>query len=152
MDDKTYMTESVRQELEEELTTIEQVKKPRVSRLLGSSGDEIEEEDQADEDVQESMELLVGREAEIRDMLAGAEIVRKPASSQVIAMGSTVAVDDSGTRQTYTLVGSIGEKPERGWITNDSPIAAALLGKRLGDSVAILAPDGRRVVTVAAID
>jgi transcription elongation factor GreA len=152
MDDKTYMTESVRQELEEELATIEQVKKPRVSRLLGSNGDEIEEEDQADEDVQESMELLVRREAEIRDMLAGAEIVRKPASSQVVAMGSTVAVDDSGTRRTYTLVGSIGEDPERGWITNDSPIAAALLGKRLGDSVAILAPDGRRVVTVTAID
>ncbi|HVA23095.1 MAG TPA: GreA/GreB family elongation factor [Chloroflexota bacterium] len=151
MNDKTYMTESVREELEEELKTIEQVKKPRVSRLLGSIGDEIEQEDQADEDVQESMELLVRREAEIRDMLAAAEIVGKSVSNQVVSMGSTVAVDDGGTRRTYTLVGSVGEDPERGWITNESPIAAALLGKRVGDSVAIVAPDGRRVVTVAAI-
>jgi transcription elongation factor GreA len=152
MDDKMYMTEMVREELEAELETIEQVKKPRVSRLLGSIGDEIEEEDQADEDVQESMELLLRREAEIRDMLAAAEIVGKPVSNQAVAMGSAVAVDDSGTRRTYTLVGSVGEDPERGWITNESPIASALLGKRVGDSVAILAPEGRRLVTIAAID
>jgi len=84
-------------------------------------------------------------------MLAAAEIVGKSVSNQVVSMGSTVAVDDGGTRRTYTLVGSVGEDPERGWITNESPIAAALLGKRVGDSVAIVAPDGRRVVTVAAI-
>ena len=42
--------------------------------------------------------------------------------------------------------------PDRGWISADSPLGAAVLGCEPGDRVEVAAPAGRRVVTVLSIE
>ncbi|MFI5267297.1 MAG: GreA/GreB family elongation factor [Chloroflexota bacterium] len=151
MDKKVYLTEPVRAELEEELTNIDQVEKPRVNRLLASMGAEIEPEDRADEHLEEQLDRLERREIEIKETLAVAELVRPPASHETVEIGSTVTVDEGGNRASYTIVGSVGADPQRGWITIESPLGAGLLGKRVGETICVDAPAGELAVKVVAV-
>ena len=147
-----YVTQAVYDELQAELTDIEQVRKPQMASLLGSISAEIEPEDRTDATVEEQMELLERREAEIRNTLAAAEVVSKPTSTDTVGIGSTVTIDEDGIQHAYTIVGSVGADANRGWITTESPLGAGLIGHRRGDKVTIVAPDGPRMLRVVAIE
>ena len=146
------MIDAVRDELERELAHIRGVEMPRVSRLIAGSSSEIEPEDRVEEGAEEQLEALNRREAELRDILSSAEIVPKPVSRETVAIGSVVTVEDDAGRHHYTMVGSVGADPERGWITIESPLGAVLLGKRSGDVVTVAAPTGQRNATVVSIE
>lgn len=53
---------------------------------------------------------------------------------------------------TYALVYPGEGDPAQGWISADSPLGAAILGAQAGDRVEVVAPAGRRLVTVVAVD
>src|ERR687888_140551 len=60
-----------------------------------------------------------------------------------VRSGSHVkVVDAEGEEQTYYLVGSHEADPRRGLVSNESPIGRALIGKRVGDEVTVVAPAG----------
>src|SRR5579883_691886 len=152
MDRKVDVTKAVYDELQAELADIQQVRKPRLAQLLGSISGEIEPEDRSDAWLEEQMELLERRENELRQTLDAAEIVPKPDSHEKVAIGSTITVDEDGARHTYTIVGSVGADADRGWITSESPLGAALLDRREGDRVTVATPSGPRVVTLLSIE
>src|SRR5712692_5847863 len=141
MTKQIIMTTAVRDALEEELTTIRQVRKPEVLRTLASLSAEVEREDRADEDLEQQLEELERREAGIQEALAHGQVVDKPIPNGVVGVGSTVTVHDSGEHRRYMLVGTIGANPERGWLTTESPLGAALLSRRRGETVDVAAPD-----------
>ncbi|MBE6589224.1 MAG: transcription elongation factor GreA [Ruminococcaceae bacterium] len=62
----------------------------------------------------------------------------------VVSLGSTVKVNDldANLESTYSLVGSNESNPMEGKISDQSPIGAALIGKRTGDTVSIDVPNG----------
>jgi transcription elongation GreA/GreB family factor len=58
-------------------------------------------------------------------------------------MGAHIkVVDAEGEEETYYLVGSSEADPRRGLISNESPIGRALIGKKVGDEVTVVAPAG----------
>lgn len=61
-----------------------------------------------------------------------------------VSVGKTVTYTEVGEDdpETYTIVGSDESDPLNGKISNDSPIAQALLGKHKGDTVSISTPGG----------
>ena len=59
--------------------------------------------------------------------------------------------DAAGAKKRYRIVGSDETNAAKGWISVDSPVARALLGKGGGDVVAIDLPDGRMEVEITAI-
>lgn len=81
------------------------------------------------------------------------EIVRgKPPRSDRVFFGAWVSVQDAtGATNRYRIVGSDETDAARGWISVDSPVARALLGRGLDDEVAIDLPEGRREVAITAI-
>lgn len=58
--------------------------------------------------------------------------------------------DEDGTTAEYRIVGP-DETGPNGWISVDSPVARAVLGKREGDEVMVRAPRGNVVYTVTAV-
>ena len=101
--------------------------------------------------LQES-DLLEGRIADLQARIGELRVVEQRAARGVVSIGSRVVVDIDGERRRYTVVGSDEADPLGGLISNQSPLGAALLGRRRGDEVEWLAPDGRergRVVQVA---
>ena len=57
-------------------------------------------------------------------------------------IGSVVKVKKGAHVTAYTIVGSNEAKPLQGFVSNESPIGKALLGKKAGDAVSVNAPSG----------
>lgn len=84
---------------------------------------------------------------ELSEHLATAQVVA-PEDRGVVGLGAAVTVEDaSGKRTTYRLVGAIEADPKRGWLSWQTPIANALWGARVGDSIEL--PRGGEVEIVA---
>src|SRR4051812_20153044 len=72
---------------------------------------------------------------ELSDHLATAQVVA-PEDRDAVGLGAAVTVEDeSGKQTTYRLVGAIEADPKRGWLSWQTPIANALWGARVGDSI-----------------
>ena len=61
-------------------------------------------------------------------------------------------LEAEGESVSYALVFPGDGDPAQGWISADSPLGTAVLGCGPGDSVEVLAPAGRRTVTVLSIE
>ncbi|MBF9233531.1 transcription elongation factor GreA [Microvirga alba] len=67
-----------------------------------------------------------------------AEVVPPPMDTSHVRFGSRVTFErDDGRRQTYRIVGEDEAEPARGSISYVSPLAQALMGKEVGDTVRI---------------
>lgn len=76
-----------------------------------------------------------------------------PADPERVFFGATVCVADADGRESvYRIVGADEIDAGTGWISVDSPLARALLGKRLGDELEVATPGGLRQLEVVAID
>ncbi len=81
----------------------------------------------------------------LENQLKQAKVIRTDHSSPFVELGDTLEVVVNGTTKTLTILGSSETDPTRGIISQHSPIGTALLGKRIGETVAI--PIGKRTVT-----
>jgi transcription elongation GreA/GreB family factor len=80
---------------------------------------------------------------------ASAQVAAAPDDKQQVHFGSTVTIErDDGRRQTFRIVGEDEADPARGTLSHAAPLARALFGKRVGDSVRA----GHTEADVIAID
>lgn len=112
-------------------------------------------------DLSENAEYHAAKEAQahletrilrLRDQLSTAEIV-EVTRGDVVGFGSTVEVEDeaSGRQSTYQLVSAHDAAPAHGRLSVDSPVAAALRGRRTGEVVEVQAPRGARRLRVVSV-
>lgn len=97
---------------------------------------------------------IEGRIVELEDKLARAQVIDPTAQSgDAVRFGATVVVVDVETNEEieYTLVGEDESDVSRGLISVTSPVARALLGKRLDDSVKVRVPRGTREFEIREI-
>ncbi len=105
----------------------------------------------------EAQSLNEGRIAELEDLTARAEVIDvAKLSGSKIKFGATVQLVDEETEETktYQIVGDQEADVKAGRISISSPIARALIGKEVGDTVEVNAPGGPRgyeVVEVAFV-
>lgn len=82
------------------------------------------------------------------------KVVDRPADAPAerVYFGATVdLIDDDYQEQTYRIVGADEFDPARSWISIDSPIARALIGKAIDDTVEVQTPSGLVGLTVVEI-
>ena len=82
---------------------------------------------------------------ELEELIENAVILDESSvATDVVSLGSSVKVSnlDMGVDSTYSLVGSNESNPMEGKISDQSPIGAALIGKRVGDLVNVEVPNG----------
>ena len=67
---------------------------------------------------------------------ASAQVVKPPDEPSEVAFGTTVTIErDDGSRQTWRIVGEDEANPAQGTLSYVTPVACALMGKRVGDVV-----------------
>ena len=102
-------------------------------------------------DLSENSEYIEAREeqgrvekriTELEETLKNASIIKGGNSSGFINVGSTVEVSRGGQAMKFAIVGTNEAKPEEGYISYQSPLGKELIGKKVGDSVKIIAPSG----------
>lgn len=95
-----------------------------------------------------------GRIAELEDLLSRAEVIDvTKLSGDTVKFGATVTLVDEDTdeEKTYQIVGDQEADVKSGKISISSPIARALIGKGVGDSVEVAAPGGAKSYEVLSI-
>lgn len=76
-----------------------------------------------------------------------------PTDPERVFFGAWVTVEDEdGALKTYRIVGADESDLDKGFISIDSPVARALLGKREGDEVTVRVPKGDVVYTITGVE
>lgn len=64
-------------------------------------------------------------------------VIITPKNTGTVQLGSTVTVEINGKQKTFTILGSSETDPTLGIISHKSPVGAALMGHRVGDTIEI---------------
>ena len=111
-------------------------------------------------DLSENAEYSAAREeqgrvetriSEIEEILSSADIIEADKEDGEVGLGDTVVLESDGAKSTYVLVGAVETDPASGKISNESPLGTQLIGKRVGDKVAIETPKGENSFEVLEI-
>ncbi|WDF83579.1 transcription elongation factor GreA [Lacticaseibacillus pabuli] len=155
-EDKTYpMTEDGKKKLEEELENLKTVKRPevinriKVARGFGDLSENSEYTSAKDEQAQLETRIIT-----VQQMLRYAQIIdNDDVDPDEVAVGKTVSFVEDGDdeEESYTIVGEAEADPMNGKISNESPIAVGLVGKRKGETVHIQTPGGEMVVKITSV-
>jgi transcription elongation factor GreA len=96
---------------------------------------------------------LETRILKLRDQVRKATVVKASRTSDSVQHGSTVSYTDRATnrQQTFRIVSPNDARPSDGSLSVASPIARALIGRRVGDVVELQTPKGTRTLTVDSI-
>ena len=142
---KIFLTEEGYNEIKEELDDLINVKRPeninaiKEARALGDLSEN------ADYDAARNEQAEI--EAKIKKLemiLENVKIIEEISTDQV-GIGNTVKisyVDDEDETDEYKIVGSQEADPFESKISNESPIAKALMGHKVGDTVSVESPNG----------
>jgi len=102
----------------------------------------------------ERQSFIEGRVAELEDVVSRAEVINaSQITGETITFGTSVMVADEDTdeKSEYAIVGPYEADLSKGLISTSSPIAKALIGKRVGDSVEVTTPRGLKSYEVLSI-
>ena len=146
MSDRIPMTRAGYDKLKAEADELENVEMPKLSARVAAARSEGDLSENAEyHGARESQGLLQAKINLLRDTLARAVIVEraKEAGDEVV-FGATVVVKDLtfGDEEVFVLVGAGEEDYDRGRINVTSPLAQGLLGRKVGERVAIEVPIG----------
>ncbi|MFC6465372.1 transcription elongation factor GreA [Marinilactibacillus sp. GCM10026970] len=156
MTEKVYpMTLEGKENLENELEELKTVKRKevveriKIARGFGDLSENSEYESAKDEQA-----FIEGRISTVEHMLSNAEIIDNSKSkTDEVSLGRSVIFKElpNGIDEEYTIVGKAEADPFSGKISNESPIAQALLGKKVGEKVEISTPGGSMTVEITKV-
>ena len=156
MVEKVYpMTQEGKEKLERELEELKTVKRGeiieriKIARSFGDLSENSEYESAKDEQA-----FVEGRITTLENMIRFAQIIDNDNVAQdEVSIGKTVVFKElpDGEEEEYTIVGSAESDPFAGKISNDSPIAQALIGKKVNHEVNISTPGGDFLVKIVSV-
>lgn len=146
--ERVPMTVEGFQALEAELQRLKSEERPRIIAAISEA--------RAHGDLSENAEYHAAKEAqgmneakvaELEDKLSRADVVDPTQmSGETVKFGATVLLEDEDTEEEvrYKIVGELEAAVKEGKVSITSPIARALIGKSVGDSVEVTTPKGAK--------
>jgi transcription elongation factor GreA len=146
--EKVPMTAGGYAALETELKRLTAEERPRIIQAISDARTHGDLSENAEyHAAKEAQSLNEGRIAEIEDKISRAEIIDvSKLSGDTVMFGAKVKLIDEDTEEekVYQIVGDVEADVKEGRVSISSPIARALIGKSVGDSVEVTAPGGAR--------
>lgn len=137
-------------ELQDELSDLKQQGQEVIEAIKTARDQGDLKENDEYHSAKEEQERIVNRIAEVEHILANSEVIKSAAKGSV-GIGNTVTLQSDKKEATYHIVDSVEADPLESKISDESPIGEALLGKKIGDSVEIELPAGKKKYQVKAI-
>ena len=155
MNDKFPMTTQGLAHVEQELKPLKTVARPEVIRAIAEAREHGDLSENAEyHAARERQSFIEGRVAELEDKLARAEVIDvSTLSGNTVTFGATVGIVDEDTEEklTYQLVGELEADVKAGRLAITAPLARALVGKEVGDSVEVNTPKGDKVYEIVKV-
>lgn len=149
-----YMTTEGLQKLQDELEQLKTVRLPEVHERLETAISYGElDENAAYDTAKQELDLVMERIADLEYTLRHAEVIDESGPADQVRLGSTVTIVEEGgdEAETYRIVSAPEADPTRNMISAESPIAGALLGRRLGELVVAQTPGGEMRLRIQVI-
>ncbi len=155
MADERYLTREGAEELRRELDELIRVKRPALAQRLKEAIAQGDLSENADyHDAKEQQAFLEGRIRYLETTLRTATIIDGSSDGPdgTVRVGMQVTLESKDEPdETYTIVGAAEANPREGKISHESPLGAALMGRKVGDRVSIDAPAGKLTFRIKAI-
>ena len=144
--DKVYLTDEGFLELETELNELKNIKRPAVIKALKEARALGDLSENADYDAARAEQAQVeGRIQELEKIMENVHIIEK-GSTDSVSLGTTVKIryidDDDDELEEYRIVGSKEADPSNNKISNESPLARAIMNAKAGDIRSVESPNG----------
>jgi transcription elongation factor GreA len=155
MGEQPYLTAEGAARLKEELAYLKGTARQELASRLRSAIQEGDLSENADyHKAKEDQAFLEGRIMELEYLLHNAVIIEEHAGQrEVVDVGATVTIQEEDYQaETYQLVGAKEADPRKGRISNESPIGRAMMGKREGDIVEAITPNGHVRMKILKIE
>lgn len=142
----SYMTEEGYKKLMEEISYLETVKRPEISRQIAEARDKGDLSENAEYDAaKEAQGLLEMKISQLKSLIAKARLIDETKlQNGIVQILSKVKIKNTknNTVMQYTLVSESEADLKAGKIAVSTPIAKGLLGKKVGDVTEIKVPSG----------
>lgn len=151
-----YLTTEGLTKIKEELAYLVGTRRHEVAMMIAEAKGEGDISENAGYDEAKTVQgFLEGRIRELENIVQNAVVIQESAHpADEVAIGRTVTVREDGysASETYTIVGTAEADPKTGRISNHSPMGQALLGRRIGERVAVASPGGEIVFEILKIE
>ena len=142
--------------LEDELKTLKSIERPSVIKSIAEAREHGDLSENAEyHAAKEKQSFIEGRIADLENKISRAEvIITKKLKSNKVIFGATVTLEEVGKKKqlVYQIVGTEEADVESGKISISSPLARALLGKKVDESVEVYSPGGSKEYEVENIE
>ena len=149
-----FLTLEGKKQLEEKLNYFKSVRRIEVAEKIAAAREfgDLSENSEYDAAKEEQGQI----EQEIRqmeDVLLDCQVIESKVKSGEVGIGSTVVVYDEEFDEelSLTILGSTESNPAKGIISNNSPLGAALLGKKVGEKVNVKSEGGELIYKIVDV-
>ncbi len=149
-----YLTQEGIDQIREELDNLIQVKRPEIISALKDARAQGDLSENAEYDAARTEQAIVeSRIKELEAMLEHAVVITK-VDTDTVSIGTKVTIEyvDDKEQEEYSIVGSKEADPFTNKISNESPIAKAIMGLKVGEIVSVDSPNGKYDVKILAIN
>ncbi|WP_422365281.1 transcription elongation factor GreA [Pelagibius sp.] len=155
MSDKVPMTAKGYSDLEEELRYLKTTARPEVIRAIAEAREHGDLSENAEyHAARERQSFIEGRVGELEDKIARAEVIDvSTLDGDTVKFGATVTLVDEDTEAetAYQLVGETEADVKAGRLAITAPLARALIGKEVGDSIEVMTPAGSKAYEILKV-
>jgi len=155
MAEKAPMTRQGYEALMNELKHLRAVVRPQVIEAIRLAREEGDLSENAEyHGAKEKQAIIEAKIRHLETQLANAEVIDTGTlSGDHVVFGATVLVREADTdeEKTFRLVGADEANPQKGWISIQSPVGRALVGKHIGDTVEVRVPRGTLTYEIISI-
>lgn len=153
---KVPMTKKGAERLQKELKNLKVVERPAIIAAIAEARAHGDLSENAEyHAAREKQSFIEGRIQELEYAVSCAEVIDTAAlKGNKVVFGATVLLMDEDTEveQTYQIVGQYEADLEHGLISIQSPLARALIGKSVGDSVEVASPKGGKSYEILNVE
>jgi transcription elongation factor GreA len=154
---KIYLTKEGLDNLKKEHEDLVKKKRPQVVEAMSQARNQGDLAENAEyHAAKEELSFIDGRIDELEEMLKQVVIIEennhKGSGKKAVVLGSSVTVEISGKKHSYTVVGEWEADPQNHKISHESPIGKALIGKTVGEKIEVEAPAGKILYTVVSVE
>ena len=154
--EKVPMTRRGYEALNAELKELKEATRPAVIKAIAEAREHGDLSENAEyHAARERQSFVEGRIQELEGMIARADVIDPTKmSGDVIRFGATVRIVDEDTdeEKTYQIVGEAEADIDAGRLNMRSPLARALIGKEVGDSVEVNTPGGGKAYEILSVE
>ena len=144
------------QRLEEELRNLKSVERPAVIAAIAEARSHGDLSENAEyHAARERQSFIEGRVQELEEVISAVEVIDpKSLSGNMVKFGATVTILDEETEKemTYQIVGQHEADIKQARLSVSSPLAKALIGKKLGQTISVPAPGGDRTYDILTVE